>query len=64
MALIKCPECGNNISDQAKNCPYCGREMNKMPGKGMFMGCLDAGCMSVVWVVMVIIALIFIVSMC
>ena len=24
MALIKCPECGNQISDKAKFCPHCG----------------------------------------
>ena len=25
MALIKCPECGKEISDQAKSCPGCGK---------------------------------------
>ena len=24
MALIKCPECGREISDKAKACPHCG----------------------------------------
>lgn len=24
MALIKCPECGHDISDRAASCPYCG----------------------------------------
>ena len=24
MALIKCPECGKEISDKAKNCIHCG----------------------------------------
>lgn len=24
MALIKCPECGKEISDKAKSCPGCG----------------------------------------
>ena len=24
MALIKCPECGKEISDKAKSCPHCG----------------------------------------
>ena len=24
MALIKCPECGNSISDRAEKCPHCG----------------------------------------
>ncbi|MUH59277.1 zinc ribbon domain-containing protein [Bifidobacterium canis] len=26
MAMIRCPECGTNISDRAKRCPYCGFE--------------------------------------
>ena len=25
MAMIKCPECGNEISDLAIKCPHCGR---------------------------------------
>ncbi len=29
MALIKCPECGNKISDQAESCPKCGYETKK-----------------------------------
>jgi len=24
MALIKCPECGKEISDKAKKCIHCG----------------------------------------
>lgn len=24
MAMIKCPECGKEVSDKAKNCPNCG----------------------------------------
>ena len=24
MAIIKCPECGKEISNMAKNCPNCG----------------------------------------
>ena len=28
MALIKCPECKNNISDKADVCPKCGYEIN------------------------------------
>lgn len=24
MALIKCPECGAQISDKAESCPHCG----------------------------------------
>ncbi len=28
MALIKCPECKNNISDKAEKCPKCGYELS------------------------------------
>ncbi len=28
MALIKCPECGREISDKAKQCPKCGWKVN------------------------------------
>ena len=24
MALLKCPECGNNVSSEATACPHCG----------------------------------------
>lgn len=30
MALIKCPECNKEISDQAKFCPSCGYGLNSM----------------------------------
>ena len=29
MALIKCPECGKEISDKALSCPNCGNPMNQ-----------------------------------
>lgn len=29
MALINCPECGKQISNQAKNCPECGCPINE-----------------------------------
>lgn len=28
MSLIKCPECGNEISDKAAACPHCGCPIN------------------------------------
>ncbi|MFU2207235.1 zinc ribbon domain-containing protein [Solidesulfovibrio sp. C21] len=27
MALVKCPECGHEISDKAEACPHCGYEV-------------------------------------
>ena len=29
MALINCPECGKEISDEAKTCPNCGKPLKK-----------------------------------
>ena len=29
MALIKCPECGNEISDTAEQCIHCGYRIKK-----------------------------------
>ena len=31
MALIRCPECGNDVSDKAKACPRCGAPINVTP---------------------------------
>ncbi len=31
MAMIKCPECGNDISDTAQNCPRCGFALHNTP---------------------------------
>jgi len=33
MALLKCPECGKEISDKAENCPHCGYVLvkNELP---------------------------------
>ena len=33
MALINCPECGNQMSDTAKKCPHCGYKTKKINKK-------------------------------
>lgn len=35
MALVKCNECGNDISTQAKSCPGCGAKPPRLPKKKM-----------------------------
>mgnify|MGYP000260335541 CR=1 FL=1 len=35
MALIKCKECGKEISDQAEACPNCGCPLNAHTAKGV-----------------------------
>lgn len=32
MAMIKCPECGKEISDTARSCPDCGWENSTIRG--------------------------------
>lgn len=34
MALIKCPECGKEVSDKATACPNCGCPMSEMVTSG------------------------------
>jgi len=38
MAIIKCPECGHQVSDQAKTCPSCGIDI-----AGKVMKCPECG---------------------
>lgn len=33
MALIKCPECEKDISDQTSKCVHCGYQLKVMPEK-------------------------------
>ena len=35
MALIKCPECGKEISDKATSCPNCGCPITEMATSGI-----------------------------
>lgn len=35
MALIKCPECGSEVSDSAFKCPKCGKQLRK-PKRSIF----------------------------
>jgi hypothetical protein len=35
MALIRCPECGNEVSDKARACPKCGAPINAVGAVGI-----------------------------
>jgi len=70
MALITCPDCGREVSDQATACPQCARPLTpKVPWwqyqppawqqqhrEGLFLRSLNLGC----GVVLAIIALLYI----
>ena len=54
MALIKCKECGKEISSQAESCPNCGRKKPKptsavtwivvtLLGMGIFSAVVNSG---------------------
>lgn len=36
MALIKCPECGKEISSEAKACPHCGKPIPRAQRKPFY----------------------------
>jgi uncharacterized membrane protein YvbJ len=72
MALIKCSECGKEISDKAKECPHCGNPINSRenvaipqevkvvsaPNKeGCFLQTMNIGCMIVLGIIIFIILL-------
>lgn len=49
MALIKCPECGKEISSSASACPNCGHPVKASAiapaqREGPFMQTLNCGC--------------------
>lgn len=41
MPLIKCPECGKDISSEAKNCPNCGNPLYKRKASPILWAILD-----------------------
>ena len=44
MALIKCLECGKEISDKAETCPSCGHPVKKIQnGKPLFIRGVEKG---------------------
>ena len=58
MALIKCPECGKEISDTVKKCPNCGyKNKKKLNRKKIVIICiislvlLIGGCVSIITII-------------
>lgn len=52
MPLIKCPDCGKDVSTMAQACPHCGRPVaeDKTPktGPGKRIACPDGNCTGVI----------------
>lgn len=52
MGLIICPDCKSEISDQAPQCPKCGRPRSPAPTETRApkkrFGCLGIGCLSII----------------
>jgi hypothetical protein len=41
MALIKCAECGNEVSDRAQKCPKCGHPVKRREKRAWLAGLLN-----------------------
>ena len=51
MALIKCKECGNEVSDKAENCPECGAKVGpKQYGSGTLIVAIVGIIALVAWI--------------
>ena len=55
MALIKCKECGTEISDQAKKCPKCGVKTEKAIKKSKYIKIFSALALTIIIIIAVII---------
>lgn len=38
MTVVKCPECGNQVSTEARACPHCGAPVKKGPRRSVIYG--------------------------
>jgi len=52
MALIKCKECGKEISSDAKICPHCGKELQKSSILTKEYGC--GGCLAAIVLIIIL----------
>lgn len=54
MALLACPDCGHNCSDQAPACPNCGRGL-RLPEKSYLTK--NIGCDALLYVLLIFLGL-------
>ena len=57
MAIIKCKECGQEISSKAENCPKCGNPINEKSKEGCFLQTLNTGCLFLVVFVLLVLVI-------
>lgn len=62
MALIKCPECGQQISDKAKVCPSCGCPIAYENAKADFISFFRKKWVKIVGVVVIVYIVLRIIS--
>ena len=63
MAIIKCSECGQDISEKATHCIHCGypikprsnQPVQVVHQEGCFLKTLNAGCLFVIVIVVLIV---------
>lgn len=58
MALISCPDCKHQVSDQAPTCPNCGRAIKKAEAgsqEGCFLQTMNAGCFFIFLIFLILI---------
>lgn len=60
MALIKCTECGEQVSDQAATCPKCGAPIHKAKKKSAWTK--NIGCAGVMFVVLILLGLLLLLA--
>ena len=52
MAMVKCRECGKDISSGASKCPHCGKQLKRTDllvgifGLTLLIGCIVSSCAS------------------
>lgn len=62
MAIIKCPECGKDISEKAANCIHCGYPIKPRPAQpvqvvhqeGCFLKTMNVGCLIIIVIAILI----------
>lgn len=55
MAIIKCKDCGHEVSSNAENCPKCGNPINEKSKEGCFLQTLNIGCLITLGIIVLVV---------